>query len=116
MRRAQVVDRETATDAGGRIRRPFRPVRAARVVLGRLARPLLGQALPLVAAALPLLVTVVGLALDGGVVVAARRELQNVADAAARAGATEVDAATFQATGGAVALDGPRALAVATGY
>ena len=62
----------------------------------RLAHPTApGQALPLVAAALPLLVTVVGLALDGGVVFAARRELQNVADAAARAGATEVDPAAF---------------------
>jgi uncharacterized membrane protein len=69
-----------------------------------------------VAAALPLLMSVVGLALDGGVVFAARRELQNVADAAARAGATEVDAATFRATGGLVALDGPRALATASEY
>jgi uncharacterized membrane protein len=69
-----------------------------------------------VAAALPLLVTVAGLAVDGGVVFASRRELQNVADAAARAGATEVDAAAFRVTGGVVALDGPRALAMASGY
>ena len=68
------------------------------------------------AAALPVLVAISGLALDGGVVFAARRELQNVADAAARAGAAEVDAAAFQRSGGVVVLDGPRALAVASAY
>jgi uncharacterized membrane protein len=107
-------------DSGrGRVRRSWRSCWSAslgRAVRAWLTRPLSGQALPLVAAALPLLVTVVGLALDGGVVFAARRELQNVADAAARAGATEVDPAAFRATGGVVALDGPRALATASGY
>jgi len=53
---------------------------------------------------LPLLLTVVGLALDGGVVFDARRELQNVADSAAHAGASEIDLARFQQAG-AVALD-----------
>ena len=63
-----------------------------------------GQSLPLIALLLPLLLAAVGLALDGGAVFAARRELQSVADAAARAGAVEVSVAEFRSSGGTVIL------------
>jgi uncharacterized membrane protein len=66
----------------------------------------------LVALMLPLLLAVVGVALDGGVVFDARRELQNVADSAAHAGASEVDLARFQQTGD-LALDAGSAVRVA---
>jgi uncharacterized membrane protein len=70
------------------------------------------QAIPLVALVLPLLLAVIGLALDGGVVFDARRELQNVADTAAHAGASEIDLGHFRETGG-LALDARAAVAVA---
>jgi hypothetical protein len=72
-----------------------------------------GQSLPLVALMLPLLLSAVGLALDGGTVFAARRELQNAADSAARAGAAEVSVEYFRATGGGVALVPSAAVAAA---
>lgn len=75
-----------------------------------------GQALPIVALMMPVLLAVVGLALDGGVVFDARRELQNVADTAAHAGATEIDAEHFQRTGGALALDAHGAVGIAVEY
>lgn len=75
-----------------------------------------GQSLPIVALMMPVLLAVVGLALDGGIVFDARRELQNVADTAAHAGATEIDAAHFQRTGGALALDARGAVGVAVEY
>jgi uncharacterized membrane protein len=40
---------------------------------------------------LPLFVSMAGLAIDGGVLLASRRQLQSVADGAARAGATRLD-------------------------
>ncbi len=63
-----------------------------------------GQALVLVAVFLLGLVAVVGLATDGGLVFAQRRELQNLADAAALAGAMQIDEGSYRA-GGNVALD-----------
>lgn len=63
-----------------------------------------GQALVLVAVLLLGLVAVVGLATDGGLVFAQRRELQNLADAAALAGAMQLDEDAYRA-GGAVTLD-----------
>lgn len=57
-----------------------------------------GQALIWVTLLLPLLLAVVGLALDGGTVFAARRQAQNAADAAARAGAQEIDIARYRDT------------------
>ena len=57
-----------------------------------------GQALIWVALLLPLLLSIVGLALDGGIVFAARRQAQNTADAAARAGAQEIDVARYRET------------------
>jgi Flp pilus assembly protein TadG len=75
-----------------------------------------GQALPLVALVLPLLLAVIGLALDGGVVFDARRELQNVADTAAHAGATEVDLGFYRQSGGTLVLDTRNAEATARDY
>jgi hypothetical protein len=60
------------------------------------------------------MVLVAGLVLDGGRVVAARREVQDVAQGAARAGANAVDEAALRA--GTTALDGPAAVAAAQGF
>jgi len=60
------------------------------------------------------LLAVLGLVADGGLLVARHRELQNLADAAARAGAGHLDVATFRASGGQVAqLDPAQASAAA---
>ena len=52
-----------------------------------------GQALVWTAVMLPLFLSVIGLAIDAGTIFDARRELQNVADSAARAGAMQIDQA-----------------------
>ena len=76
-----------------------------------------GQAIVWVAVMLPLFLSVVGLAIDGGIVFDARRELQNVADSAARAGAMQIDQETYRATSGeTVVLDQPAARQVADEY
>lgn len=76
-----------------------------------------GQAIVWVAVMLPLFLSVVGLAIDAGIVFDARRELQNAADAAARAGAMQVDEQTYRASSGAtVVLDQPAARRVAAEY
>lgn len=76
-----------------------------------------GQAIVWVAVMLPLFLAVVGLAIDAGIVFAARRELQNAADAAARAGAMQVDEQTYRASSGAtVVLDQLAARGVAAEY
>jgi hypothetical protein len=75
-----------------------------------------GQALPLVALVLPLLLAVIGLALDGGVVFDAHRELQNVADTAAHAGASEIDLGVYRQSGGTLVLDARSAEAMARDY
>jgi len=49
------------------------------------------QAIVWLAAMLPFLLAIVGVALDGALLLSARRDLQDVADAAARAGAAQVD-------------------------
>src|SRR5712692_3982789 len=49
------------------------------------------QALLWLTLALPMFVSIAGLAIDGGVLLASRRQLQSVADGAARAGATRLD-------------------------
>lgn len=61
------------------------------------ARP--GQALLWVAIMLPLFLAIVGLAIDGGTLFAERRRAQNAADAAARAGAQQIDVDHYRATG-----------------
>lgn len=66
---------------------------------------------------LPLFLSIVGLAIDGGIVFSYRRELQNVADAAARAGAMQVDERVYRESAGAtVALDVASAQQVAAQY
>lgn len=81
------------------------------------ARKHSGQAIVWVAVMLPLFLSVVGLAIDGGIVFNARRELQNVADSAARAGAMQVDQRVYRESSGAtVVLDQAVARQVAAEY
>jgi uncharacterized membrane protein len=58
-----------------------------------------GQVLVLVALMMVGVVSVVGLVSDGGLVFAQRRDLQNVADAAAAAGAMQINEAVYRSTG-----------------
>jgi Flp pilus assembly protein TadG len=75
------------------------------------------QALVWLTLMLPLFLAMAGLAIDGAVLLTARRELQSVADGAARAGATEVDLGVLRASNGeAVRLDSTRATARAAAY
>src|SRR5258708_21507907 len=68
------------------------------------------QALVWFTLALPMFVSIAGLAIDGGVLLASRRQLQSVADGAARAGATRLDLGRLRGSGGAdVQLDPTRA-------
>jgi Flp pilus assembly protein TadG len=76
-----------------------------------------GQVIVWTAVMLPLFLSVIGLALDGGLVFAARREAQNAADAAARAGAMQIDERAYRESGGTrVVLDLGRARATAAEY
>jgi Flp pilus assembly protein TadG len=75
------------------------------------------QALVWFTLALPMFVSIAGLAIDGGVLLTSRRELQSVADGAARAGATRLDMDRLRASGGAdVQLDQGVARAAARAY
>lgn len=58
-----------------------------------------GQVLVMVALMMVDVVGVVGLVSDGGLVFAQRRDLQNVADAAAAAGAMQIDEAVYRSRG-----------------
>ena len=73
-------------------------------VRNRPGAPEAGQVLVFVALTMLGLVAVVGLAADGGLVFAQRRDLQNMADAAALAGAMQIDEAAYRANG-AITLD-----------
>lgn len=65
----------------------------------------------------PAVLTAGGLAIDSGQVFVARREAQGIADAAARAGAGEIDlAAARRNPTGPVRLDPPAARAAAASY
>lgn len=76
-----------------------------------------GQAVVWVAAMLPFFLAILGLAIDGGVVWDAERQLQATADGAARAGAEAVDTNAYYASNGAtVALDPAAARAQAGAY
>lgn len=76
-----------------------------------------GQALVWLTLMLPVFVSIAGLAIDGAVLLTARREAQSVADGAARAGATEIDVAALRASGGdQVRLDAARARQRASAY
>lgn len=71
-----------------------------------LCRSECGQALVWVAVMLPLFLSIIGLSIDAGTVFDARRELQNVADSAARAGAMQIDQNAYRTSSGAkVVLD-----------
>lgn len=59
-----------------------------------------GQILPLVTVTLVGLLAVVGLVLDAGLLFNSRRNLQGIADAAARAGAGAIDAPAYRASQG----------------
>jgi len=75
------------------------------------------QALLFFAAALPVFVAISGLAIDGAILLAQRRELQSSVDGAARAGATRVDMQLLRASGGSdVQLDIERARAAGGTY
>lgn len=88
-----------------------------KAALGRLHREEDGQVMVLVAILLLGLVAVAGLVADGGMVLVQRRDLQNVADAAAAAGATQIDESAYRASVGAeVSLDALAARAAAAGY
>ena len=83
----------------------------------RLNREESGQVIVLVAVLMVGLVAVVGLVTDGGLVFTQKRDLQNVADAAALAGAMQVDQDAYRATGGAtVVLDQTAAYQAAVEY
>ena len=76
-----------------------------------------GSAMVLVALWLVALVSVAGLVVDGGMLLAERRALQNVADAAAAAGAMQLDEGRYRASSGSdVVLDGDAARAAAEHY
>ncbi len=75
------------------------------------------QALVWKTLAMPLFVSIAGLAIDGGVLLAARRQLQSVADGAARAGATQLDLDRLRASAGTdIQLDRALALEAASTY
>ena len=74
-----------------------------------------GQSLVWFAILLPALLGILGLVVDAGLALEARRDLQNVADRAARAGAMQIDEAAFL-NGGGVRLDEARATEAAGEY
>lgn len=74
-----------------------------------------GQVLVSVALLLVGVIALVGLTVDGGLVFTQRRDLQGLADAAALAGAMQIDEAAYRA-GGVVELDTEAASDAAAGY
>ena len=76
-----------------------------------------GQVMILVAILMVGMVAVVGLVTDGGMVFTQRRDLQNVADAAALAGAAQIDHDAYRASAGEiVVLDQTAAYTAAVTY
>ena len=75
-----------------------------------------GQAAPLVAVCLLGLLAITALVIDGGVLFSARRDLQSLADGAARAGAMAIDEPPLRTNGGTVVLDPPAAELAAAEY
>jgi Flp pilus assembly protein TadG len=76
-----------------------------------------GQALLWLMLAVPLFVSVAGLAIDGGVLLNERRQLQSNVDGAARAAATQLDMPRLRASGGTdVQLDPNLATQTARAY
>ena len=66
-----------------------------------------GQILVLTVVVALALLAILGLVADGGLVLARHRELQSVADAAARAGAAQLDEASYRASNGRTATLNP---------
>ena len=86
-------------------------------LIRRLTKDEDGQAMILVAILMVGLIAVVGLVTDGGMVFSQRRDLQNVADAAALAGASQIDQGAYRASAGeTVSLDQAAAYDAAVGY
>ena len=76
-----------------------------------------GQALVLFTLFVPVFVSIAGLAIDGGLLLGSRRQLQSVADGAARAGATRLDLQRLRDSAGSdVQLDPVLADAAARAY
>ena len=76
-----------------------------------------GQSLMLFVVMLPFFLAIFGLVLDAGTIFAARREAQGIADAAARAGANELNVDFYRRTDGQrIELDGSLADEVARRY
>src|SRR5690349_19418810 len=75
-----------------------------------------GQILPLMSILVLVLLIVTGLALDGGQALVARREVQGIADAAARVGADQLDEASVRAGDNPPNLDPAAAYAAAANY
>ena len=76
-----------------------------------------GQVAPLVAVCLLGLVAIAGLVVDGGMMFSVRREIQSLADGAARAGAMAVDESALRTSGGeSIKLDPEAARRAAEGY
>jgi Flp pilus assembly protein TadG len=76
-----------------------------------------GQVMILVAILMVGMVAVVGLVTDGGMVFAQRRDLQNVADAAVLAGASQIDEDAYRASAGVtIVLDEAAAYDAAVRY
>jgi Flp pilus assembly protein TadG len=77
----------------------------------------LAQALVWLTVAIPLFISMAGLAIDGGVLLNTRRQLQSAVDGAARAAATRLDTPRLRASGGAdIRLDASLADRAARGY
>jgi Flp pilus assembly protein TadG len=84
-------------------------------VLKRLEGDERGQVMVFVAILMTGLISVVGLVTDGGIVFSQRRDLQNAADAAALAGAMQIDEKAYRASG-QVVLNERAAREIATQY
>ena len=74
-----------------------------------------GQILVLTVVVALALVAILGLVADGGLLVARHRQLQGVADAAARAGAAQLDEASYRASNGRIAILNPTQAQAAAG-
>jgi Flp pilus assembly protein TadG len=74
-----------------------------------------GQILVLTVIVALALLAILGLVADGGLVLARHRELQGLADAAARAGAAQLDEASYRASNGRTATLNPTHAQAAAG-
>jgi Flp pilus assembly protein TadG len=74
-----------------------------------------GQILVLTVVVALALLAILGLVADGGLVLARHRELQGLADAAARAGAAQLDEASYRASNGRTATLNPTQAQAAAG-